>query len=102
MTTAGAGAGGRWGYFHMITAGLGLGEGDRPAAVGADLADDAVEHLGRDGGVHRHGHERRAALGVAAHLHARDVDAGLAEYAADDADDARPVGIPQERQVRAR
>ena len=43
-----------------------------------------------------------AALVVAADLHAGDVDAGLAEDAADGADHARPVLVAEERQVLGR
>ena len=57
------------------------------------LGGDVGEHTGRDGGVDGEHDERLAALGVARDLHAGDVDAGVAEQAADGADDAGAVGV---------
>ena len=56
-----------------------------------DRGLDLGERLGRDRGVDRQRDQRLAALGVAGDLHAGDVDAGVAEDAADGADHARPV-----------
>ena len=60
---------------------------------------DLGEHLGRDRRVDRERDQRLAALGVAGDLHAGDVDAGLAEDAADGADHAGAVVVGEEGEV---
>src|SRR5919198_2530523 len=67
--------------------------------VGADLGHHPVQHAGRDHAVDGQRHQRLAALAAPAHLHAGDVDPGLAEDGPDLADHARPVLVEQERHV---
>ena len=86
------------------TRGLGLvwsvaGEVDHPRGLRADLLGDLGQDTARDGRVHGQGDDSGAAPLIPAHLHAGDVDAGVAEDATEDADDTRPVGVPEEGHV---
>ncbi|GAA3043635.1 hypothetical protein GCM10020000_23820 [Streptomyces olivoverticillatus] len=72
---------------------------DRAGRHRTDLHGDLGQDRGRDRLVDRQRHQRLAALDRAGHLHARDVDARLAEDAAHRADDARPVAVAEEGHV---
>ena len=75
-------------------------EVDGLARVRADLGDDGLEPLGGDRRVDRQDDERVARV-VTADLHPADVHLGLAEHAADDADDAGAIVVAQEGHVLA-
>src|SRR5918995_1189642 len=75
---------------------------DGAAPLGADRGEDLVEGTRWDGLVDGHHDQGVPTLGVAADLHAGDVDPGIAEHSTDDSDDARPVLVAQEGHVVAR
>src|SRR5690242_4377395 len=78
---------------------LHLDEIDGAARSSTDLLDDRLDHRSRQCGVDGQRDERVPALRVTGDLHARDVDAVLAEDLTDDADDAGPVFVPEESEV---
>src|SRR5437764_12677193 len=72
------------------------GQDDGSGALRLRLAREALEELRGDRRVDRQAHQGLPARGLAADVHARDVDPLLAEDRADRPDDALSVGVPEE------